>query len=100
METVEVHSRSATGSRACRKLRDSGHVPAILYGLGQPPVDLQLPAAVAEGLVRRSVKLVNLSGAASEAVRVQAVQWDSLGSNVVHLDFARLSAEQSAAGAL
>ena len=42
-DTVEVALRKGTGTKECRRLRRSGHVPAVLYGHGEKCVDLSAP---------------------------------------------------------
>ncbi len=41
-EVFHVSLREVTGSRAMHKLRREGKVPAVLYGHGQPVLNLAL----------------------------------------------------------
>jgi large subunit ribosomal protein L25 len=74
-----------------RKLRASGFVPAILYGHGEANVCLAVKIESVLSLVRHGSKLVSLTGAISDTALLREVQWDSMGSEIVHLDFARVS---------
>ena len=40
IETIEVANREARGTRAMIKIRESGSIPAILYGHGEENVCL------------------------------------------------------------
>jgi large subunit ribosomal protein L25 len=84
-----------TGSRVARRLRRQGRIPAIVYGHKQTP----LPVSVARDDVWQMVKaashLAELKvGDGSEMVLVRDVQWDHLGKEIIHLDFARVSADE------
>ncbi|MDZ4853088.1 MAG: 50S ribosomal protein L25 [Pirellulaceae bacterium] len=95
IETIEVQKRDITGSWKLRKLRAQGLVPAILYGHGEANVCLSLKKETVLSLVRHGVKLVSLTGAITDTALLREVQWDSLGSEIVHLDFARVSQSET-----
>ncbi|MHC4592922.1 MAG: hypothetical protein ACYS8L_09545 [Planctomycetota bacterium] len=48
---IEAQSRDARGSRACRRLRKEGLVPAVLYGHREPNVLLSLHRSELERLL-------------------------------------------------
>lgn len=91
IETIQVEKRDAVGSLAVRKLRAKGLVPAILYGHGEENVCLAVKREAVSGLVRHGARLISLTGAITETALLRDVQWDTFGSNVVHLDFARVA---------
>ena len=45
--------------------------------------------------VRHGSRLVDLTGAVTETVLVRQVQWDAFGIDILHLDFGRVSADES-----
>lgn len=96
-ETLQVQKREATGSLAMRKLRQQGMIPAILYGHGEDNICLSLTSDAAGALIQHGSKLVNLAGGVNETAILRDVQWDSLGSRVIHLDFARVSQTEKVA---
>ena len=51
-DLLEVTARSVTGTQACQKLRQEGHVPAVLYGHGETCVDLSVRRDAVEAMVR------------------------------------------------
>jgi len=95
IETIEVQKRDDIGSWKMRKLRATGFVPAILYGHGEANVCLAVKVESVLALVRHGSKLVSLTGAISDTALLREVQWDSMGSEIVHLDFARVSQTES-----
>ncbi len=91
IETIEAQVREAAGTRAVMKVRGKGLVPAILYGHGEANVCLSIKEEAVASLIRHGTKLVNLVGAVKDTALLRDVQWDSLGSEIIHLDFARVS---------
>jgi large subunit ribosomal protein L25 len=95
IENIEVKSRESLGSWNVRKLRALGQTPAILYGHGEANLCLTVANEAVNKLLQHGSKLVSLSGAANETALLREVQWDSLGTRVIHLDFARVSQTES-----
>lgn len=90
-ETIEVQVRDDLGTRSTRRLRRAGSVPAILYGHGQPNVNLAMSAEHLETAVRHGGRLIMLSGAISERAFIRDLQWDTWGNEVLHVDLTRVS---------
>jgi large subunit ribosomal protein L25 len=90
-ETLNVKRREKLGGGNNRRLRETGQVPAILYGHKEASVSLQLPADAVMGVIRHGGKLVKLQGDVSEGAFIKAVQWDVYGKNLIHVDFLRVS---------
>jgi large subunit ribosomal protein L25 len=94
-ETLHAKKREASGSRACRRLRAEGLVPAILYGRKEEPEPLQVPSEELEETLRRPSRILELHvGRKKESVLVKAVQYDAFGSEVVHVDFVRVAMDE------
>ena len=93
-ETLAVESRELRGKRNNRRLRASGKIPAVLYGHGQEPVSLAVPADQFDAMVRHGSRMVALSGAVNESAFIRECQWDTWGNHVVHVDFTRISAHE------
>lgn len=94
-ETLKVALRKELGSQRSRRLRQTGHIPAILYGHGEANVSLTVPNEQVIAAVRHGSRLVDLTGDVTETVLVRNVQWDAFGTHVLHLDFTRVSADES-----
>ncbi|NLS95544.1 MAG: 50S ribosomal protein L25 [Planctomycetaceae bacterium] len=93
-ETLKVESRELRGKRNNRRLRARGRIPAVLYGHGQDPVSLAVPAEQFDSMVRHGSRLVTLAGAVNESAFIRECQWDTWGHHVVHVDFTRISAHE------
>jgi len=94
MENIEVQSRSGVGSRAVARLRGQGLIPAVLYGHGEANVCLAVKREALDGLIKHGTKLVNLTGAAKDTAILREVQWDTYATEILHVDFARVSASE------
>lgn len=91
IETIEVAKRDVLGSRAMIKIREKGHIPAILYGHGEENICLTLPLDTVNNLIKHGTKLVSLTGGVTDTALLRAVQWSSMGDRIIHVDFARVS---------
>lgn len=92
-ETPVIHAkkRERLGSRYSRRLRDQGALPAIVYGHGIDPVPIFMDAKEALTLFYKGMKVFELDvEGGKETVLLKDVQFDYLGTNVVHADFARV----------
>ena len=87
--------RDLTGSANARRLRRSGHVPVILYGHGKENVSLSLVSKQVQAAIEKREKLIKLEGAVTENALVKAVQWDALGTEVIHLDLTRVDENET-----
>ncbi len=95
IETIEVKKREVTGSRAMIKIRESGSIPAILYGHGEENVCLTVSLDTINGLIKHGTKLVTLTGGINDTALLRAVQWSSMGDHIIHVDFARVSQSET-----
>jgi large subunit ribosomal protein L25 len=96
VEARDPAKNKGTGSRVARRLRAQGRVPAIIYGHKQTPVPISVARDAVWEMIKKSTHLAELSlDGGTEMVLVRDVQWDHLGKEIIHLDFARVSAEES-----
>jgi large subunit ribosomal protein L25 len=88
---VTAEPRTQLGSRANKRLRDSGKLPGVIYGhkLAVLPITLPKKEVVNHLDKGRHLFAVSLNGNA-ENVLVKDVQYDHLGMEVIHVDFARV----------
>jgi len=93
-EELNVEIRQTRGKRNNRRLRAAGTIPSVLYGHGKTTVALAVPAHALETAIRRGSRLVTLAGAVKEEAFIREVQWDTWGTNVLHVDFTRVSAHE------
>jgi large subunit ribosomal protein L25 len=90
-DVLHVEVRRERGSRAARKLRQAGQIPAVLYGHGQEVVPLSLRHEEIEAAVRHRAHLVSLEGGVTESALIQSIQWDTFGVEILHADFYRVT---------
>ncbi len=95
-EARDPAKNQGTGTRVSRRLRARGRIPAIIYGHKQAPAPISLARDDVLLMIKKSTHLAELKiGDLTEMAMVKAVQWDHLGREILHLDFARVSAEES-----
>jgi large subunit ribosomal protein L25 len=91
---IAAQPRSDKGTRASRRLRNEGLVPAVLYGHGETPAMLSVTARDLENLLRHGghgLLNVECNGKTESAV-IKEVQFDTFGVHPLHVDFSRVSA--------
>jgi large subunit ribosomal protein L25 len=96
-ETVLLvaQSREEHGTRRARLLRQQGLIPAVVYGHKEATLALALPRDELARAVRHGTRIVDLqAGGKTEKALIKEVQWDHLGHDILHVDFARVSAHE------
>jgi len=89
--TLEAEKRDRLGSRHAKRLRTAGRLPAIVYGHGQTPLPIHLDAKATIRHITDGEKVFNISvdgGSDRQTVLLKDLQFDFLGTNIVHADFA------------
>jgi large subunit ribosomal protein L25 len=88
---VTVQTRSGLGSRANKRLRDSGQLPGVIYGHKQAVLPITLPKKETVNHLNKGTHVFTLAlDGKPETVLVKDVQYDHLGMEVIHVDFARV----------
>jgi large subunit ribosomal protein L25 len=97
VEVRDPSKNKGTGTKFARKLRREGRIPAIIYGHKQANVPISLTRDSVWEMIKKKTHLAELEidGSPSETVLVREIQWDYLGKEIIHLDFARVSAGDS-----
>lgn len=94
-EKVDVKVRFERGSRAIRRLRLGQMLPGIVYGHKQDPVAVSLPSGQVANSLKRGAHVFELSiDGRAETCLVKEVQYDHLGQEILHVDFARVSLDE------
>jgi large subunit ribosomal protein L25 len=94
-EVLNVSKREALGTSNTRRLRKTGNIPAVLYGHGKESLNLAIPVNEVEAAIRQGTKVLDIAGAASDSVLINEVQWDPFGSEILHVDLTRVSADET-----
>lgn len=93
--TLPAEKRQEVGSRAARRLRAGGHVPAVLYGHQRDTVHLTVPAKEFGQLLHDGTRLLDLEiGGTVEPAVIKDLQYDPLGDHLLHVDFARVAMDE------
>jgi large subunit ribosomal protein L25 len=90
---LTAKKRERLGSRYATRLREQGSLPAIVYGHKEDPVPVAVDARTTLGLIHKGEKVFQLQmdGGSPQTVLLKDVQFDYLGTRIVHCDFARVS---------
>jgi large subunit ribosomal protein L25 len=92
---LKVTLRSELGSRANRRLRRDGKVPAIVYGHKEAVLPVSVDGREVAHHVQLGAHVFDLDlGGRSEKVLLKDVQYDHLGIAILHIDFTRVSLDE------
>jgi large subunit ribosomal protein L25 len=92
---VAAVNRKELGSRANRRLRLAGRLPGVIYGHKEAIVPVSLPKKEVVNFLNKGAHLFDLDlEGKSEKVLIKEVQYDHLGIEVIHVDFARVSLDE------
>jgi large subunit ribosomal protein L25 len=88
---LSVQLRSELGSRRTKRLRDKGFVPGVIYGHKEAVIPVTLPRRELVHFLEHGTHVFQLGmDGKNETVLVKDVQYDHLGLDVLHVDFARV----------
>lgn len=88
---LAAQTREQIGTRATRRLRSAGQLPAIVYGHKQDAVNVSVPAKPFNEALNKGAHVFELTvGGKKENALLKDVQYDHLGTNIIHIDFARV----------
>jgi large subunit ribosomal protein L25 len=83
--------RDRLGSRYARRLRRDGRLPAVVYGHGQEPLHVTIDNHDFVHHLHEGVHLLQLqTDGQIETCLIKDVQYDHLGSQIIHVDLARI----------
>ncbi|WP_372370782.1 50S ribosomal protein L25 [Candidatus Uabimicrobium sp. HlEnr_7] len=92
---LSVKQRSLIGSNACKRIRQSGDIPGVLYGEKKGSLHIQFSNEEFVIYQRQKDRILDLKmDDKNQSAIVQKVQYDSFGDEVIHVDFLRISAEK------
>lgn len=94
-DVIEVKKRDETGTLRMRRLRKAGRIPAVLYGRGKDCVSISIDTRDVDRMIRTGRHIVDLGGDVKDSALVKEVQWDAFGTEVLHLDLARIDASEA-----
>jgi len=93
--TIEANTRQRTGSRYAKRLRNSGRMPAVVYGHGIDPVAIDLDSKEVLRHLHHGAHVINVTiNGKPETCLVKDLQFGYLGDDVIHVDFARVDLDE------
>lgn len=97
MEILELKAekRTTKGSKAARKLRETGQIPAILYGHKEDNIMLSLKDTDFMRLLQTRTRMIWLAFEnKKESALIKDVQHDNLSDGIIHVDFSRINLDE------
>jgi len=92
---ITAKPRPELGSRANKRLRDAGLIPGVIYGHKEAVVTITLPKKETVNHLKHGAHVFDLAvDGKSEKCLIKEVQYDHLGIEVLHVDFARVSLDE------
>ena len=92
---LSAEPREEVGSRACSRIRASGRLPANIYGRKEPNVHFSLDTRQFTKFLKEGHRILEFRiGDREEHAVVKEVQYDALGSEIIHVDFTRISRDE------
>lgn len=89
--TIQATVRDKTGSKYAKRLRRDGQLPAVVYGHKEDPVHVAIPHGDFIGHFHDGVHLLEVEAdGKGQTCLIKDVQYDYLGTTVVHVDLARV----------
>lgn len=95
-ETIVVSKRETLGKAASKQLRKSGFIPAVVYGLGEPPVAISISPKVAAKIIASEAgmnSVIYLQREGTDIKRhvvIKDVQRHAVTGRLRHIDFLRV----------
>lgn len=91
-QQLQVKIKKDTGTLKARKNRESGLIPAILYGHKQENMMFLLNEKEFSTALNTEAKMVNLKWDNSEEIAlIKDVQFDTFSRKILHVDFVRIA---------
>lgn len=88
---IQAEVRDRTGKRYAARVRAEGKMPAVIYGHKQDPVHVSVNSKELIELLHHNAHLIEVEVAGKAApCLVKDIQWDYLGSNIIHVDLTRV----------
>lgn len=93
---LEAESRTKLGTRYAIRLRDTGRLPAVVYGHKQGAVHVSIDARSFNDIADSSAHLIEVKvDGTPEPCLIKAIQYDHLDRHPVHVDLARVDLDEA-----
>lgn len=93
--TLKTKPRKDHGKTHARRLRKQGLVPGVIYGHKEATVAVACSRDELASAVRHGVRVLDVQAEGkTEKALIKELQWDHLGLEILHVDFARVAADE------
>lgn len=94
--TIPAALRERLGTRYARRVRQTGQLPAVIYGHGTAPTSVSVDAKQLTIALKKNqhVVVLALEGGTAETCLVKDLQFGYLGDNLIHADFTRVNLDE------
>ena len=94
-ELLTTEPRSTAGTHEARRMRKNGLIPAVVYGHKEKTISVTVKRDDLFRVIRHGARVVDLQAEGkTEKALIREVQWDHLGHDILHVDFARVAADE------
>ena len=92
---LKMKPRKDHGKMHARRLRKQGLVPGVIYGHKEATVAVACSRDELASAVRHGVRVLDVQAEGkTEKALIKELQWDHLGLEILHVDFARVAADE------
>lgn len=96
---IEAQLRTPGGKNVNRRLRQSGKIPAVIYGPGKQPVVVTINPADLKTILhsesgRNTIFAISVDGAQQNNAMVKDYQLDPVKGNLIHADFLEIAMDR------
>jgi large subunit ribosomal protein L25 len=92
---LKTKPRKERGKMEARRLRRQGLVPGVIYGHKEATVAVSCNSDELANAVRHGVRVLDVqTNGKTEKALIKELQWDHLGKEILHVDFARVAADE------
>lgn len=94
--TLKASRRDKIGTKHTRRLREKGLLPAIIYGHGEDPESVSLPAHDVAVELHHGARVLKLAlNRKTGQFLIKDIQYDYLGTTPIHLDLMRVDLDET-----
>lgn len=92
---IDTTVRQKTGTRHTQRLRETGQVPAVIYGHGEGSVAVAVNGKRLYEILHDNTHLIDvrIEGQTDHCL-VKDVQWNHLGTHIIHVDLTRVDLDE------
>jgi large subunit ribosomal protein L25 len=95
MALLKANTRTATGTRKARSLRAGGKIPGVIYGHGEATLAVTLDKHEVDLAIGHGERLLEIDiEGTMQNVLVKDVQYDHMGSDILHVDLTRVNLDE------